>query len=465
MIRRLLRTMTNAISPATVARVPIPANGVDYRNKIVLAPMVRSGELPSRLLALKYGADLVWGPETIDRSLIGAERRINPRNGTIEFTRMPSNGGRPDKPTKASIIYRIDRARESGRLIFQMGTANPDLAVQAARVVAADVDGIDVNSGCPKPFSTSGGMGAALLRTPDLLVSILEALVKEVGEPFKIGISVKIRILSEPDATRALVSRLVRTGITGLTVHCRTTPMRPRERAIRDQLRMIAEICHEAGVACVMNGDVTSRDEGLALMTEYGVDGAMIATSAETNSSCFRSEADGGAAPWREVVYEYLKFCLEVENRLGNTKYLMNMLIPGKNKEFKEAKQCKTYLDICRNLGFDDLVPAAMRVDEILDLSQKWESVPASAPASAHIAAEGPEGKSKAVQAAMESEAARAAGGGAARSKAAPAVPNGCGPIRRTSVPEQKVKVDAEQPAADVTVPSVEAQTQAQVAV
>lgn len=27
----------------------------------VLAPMVRTGELPTRLLALKYGADLVWG--------------------------------------------------------------------------------------------------------------------------------------------------------------------------------------------------------------------------------------------------------------------------------------------------------------------------------------------------------------------------------------------------------------------
>jgi tRNA-dihydrouridine synthase 2 len=78
------------------------------------------------------------------------------------------------------------------------------------------------------------------------------------------------------------------------------------------------------------------------------------------------------------------------------------------------------------------------------------------------VNADAPEGKSKAVQHAMESEAARAAGGGAARSKAAPAMPNGCGPIRRTSVPEQKVKVDAAQPAADTTVPPVEAQNQAQ---
>lgn len=44
-----------------VKKVPIPPRGVDYRGKVVLAPMVRSGELPTRLLSLQYGADLVWG--------------------------------------------------------------------------------------------------------------------------------------------------------------------------------------------------------------------------------------------------------------------------------------------------------------------------------------------------------------------------------------------------------------------
>ena len=109
MLRFLRSAMTAFTSPP---RVPIPANGVDYRGKVVLAPMVRSGELPSRLLALKYGADLVWGPETIDRALIGADRRINPRNGNVEFTRLPSNGGRSTKPTQESIIYRLDPVRE-----------------------------------------------------------------------------------------------------------------------------------------------------------------------------------------------------------------------------------------------------------------------------------------------------------------------------------------------------------------
>ena len=33
---------------------------VTYNNKIILAPMVRIGTLPMRLLALRYGADLVY---------------------------------------------------------------------------------------------------------------------------------------------------------------------------------------------------------------------------------------------------------------------------------------------------------------------------------------------------------------------------------------------------------------------
>jgi tRNA-dihydrouridine synthase 2 len=365
--RRLYCTMTS-----TPIRVPIPRNGVDYRGKIVLAPMVRSGECPSRLLALKYGADLVWGPETIDKALIGTTRRVNSVTNTIDFTRISSNGAKnpalnPDQ--KESVIYRLHPGREGKRLICQIGTSNPETAVEAAKLLAADVAGIDVNAGCPKPFSTLGGMGAALLKTPEKLCLILQALVKEVGEPNEIGISVKIRILDTPEATKALVTQLCQTGITGLTVHCRTTPMRPRERAIRDQLRMIADVCREAGVACLMNGDVTSRDEAHALISEFGVDGAMIATAAETNPSVFRPESEGGKAPWEEVVREYVSTALEVENRWGNTKYLLGQMIPGKQSAYKPMMATKSYFDIVKALGYEaDLGGLASDVDRRLEI-------------------------------------------------------------------------------------------------
>ena len=374
---RLLRVIfRNMLSPAfsphldapppaiPLARVPIAKNGVDFRNKVVLAPMVRSGELPSRLTALHYGADLVWGPETIDRSLIGCTRGANARLSTVDFTRPSGHGSR------TSLIYRIHPARESPRLIFQLGTAAPATAVQAALLVAPAVAGIDVNAGCPKSFSTSGGMGAALLRAPDRLCAILSALVEQVGRVHDIGISVKIRLLETPTATEALVAQLCRTGISGLTVHCRTTSMRPRERAIRQQLGMVGRVCREAGVACLMNGDVGDRDEALSLAEEFGVDGGMIATAAEANPSVFRRRVDGGKAPWQEVARQYVTTAMEVENRYGNTKFLLQHLIPGKNANHRTLQSARGYEDVCQMLGWEDLLAKAVETDQRLGLDK-----------------------------------------------------------------------------------------------
>jgi tRNA-dihydrouridine synthase 2 len=371
--KSVMTSSPKSVSPISAApHVPIPKNGVDYRNKIVLAPMVRSGELPSRLLALHYGADLVWGPETVDKAMIGTARRVNPRTSCIEWTRFSSNGQKAHERAglqKESVIYRVDPQREKGKLIYQIGTSDPELAVQAAKLVAGDVSGIDVNAGCPKPFSTSGGMGAALLRTPDKLAGILEALVEHVGKVWEIGISVKIRLLETPEMTEALVRRLCKTGITGLTIHCRTTPMRPRERAIREQLKMIGEVCKEHGVACLMNGDVKDRDQGVSLAKEYGVDGGMIATAAEANSSVFRTKEQGGLAPWREVVTEYLRLAMSVENKAGNTKFLLSQLMHSKDPLYQPVQMSRSYQQCCEVLGMDaEMITRAKEVDEILGI-------------------------------------------------------------------------------------------------
>lgn len=46
--------------------------------KNVFAPMVRVSLLPMRLLALEYGADLVYSPEIIDKRFV---RSIRVENG------------------------------------------------------------------------------------------------------------------------------------------------------------------------------------------------------------------------------------------------------------------------------------------------------------------------------------------------------------------------------------------------
>lgn len=66
----------------------------DYKNGLMLAPMVRSGArmshrlttlpilisvspVPTRLFALKHGAKLVWGPEMVDKAMLNSERVVD----------------------------------------------------------------------------------------------------------------------------------------------------------------------------------------------------------------------------------------------------------------------------------------------------------------------------------------------------------------------------------------------------
>jgi tRNA-dihydrouridine synthase 2 len=220
--------------------------------------------VPTRLFALKYGAQLVWGPEMVDKAILHAERTVD-----REYpAHVPSHLLKYCAARTGTVIYKgagkpmfTTHPLEKPYFIYQIGSADPDLAVQAAKFVMQDVSGIDLNCGCPKPFSTHAGMGAALLTNPDLLCAILTALRREL--PSEISVSAKIRLLPSQEDTLKLVERIVNTGINALTVHCRTRNMRPRERAMIERLREIVEFVEGMGkgIAVIANGDCTSFED------------------------------------------------------------------------------------------------------------------------------------------------------------------------------------------------------------
>jgi tRNA-dihydrouridine synthase 2 len=119
---------------------------------VALAPMVRASTTPLRTLALKYGADWVYTEEFVDRALSATIRVENKELGTIDFlkdvTKMSKKvQKRIERDGGAPLLLRIDKAVEAGKLVCQIGTGEPDLALQAALHVHRDVDGIDVNMG------------------------------------------------------------------------------------------------------------------------------------------------------------------------------------------------------------------------------------------------------------------------------------------------------------------------------
>ncbi|GHJ86633.1 hypothetical protein NliqN6_3035 [Naganishia liquefaciens] len=304
---------------------------LDYENKLVLAPMVRTGSLPmvcrilahrfsisdtqsQRLLSLHYGAGLVWGPEIVDKAIIGAERIVDPETGVISYTKKGGDG----KP-----IFTCHPV-EKPFLIYQIGTSDPELAVQAAKTVEQDVAGFDLNCGCPKPFSVHSGMGAALLSTPDLLLSILRALLSSTSLP----VSCKIRLLPTQEPTLHLASRILRTGIRALTVHCRTRDMRSSVKALWERLGDIVQLGKRRGVPVICNGDGEGWANWNAIREKTGATSVMIARAAESNPSIF--SPTGPISTMEKLIpTSFLPLCAYLNNHYSNTKFLLYQYKPS----------------------------------------------------------------------------------------------------------------------------------------
>lgn len=67
-------------------------------------------------------------------------------------------------------VYRTNTA--DSPTVVQLGAADAVTALQAASLVSRDVNGIDLNMGCPMHFSTQGGMGSALLTKPEIATDV-----------------------------------------------------------------------------------------------------------------------------------------------------------------------------------------------------------------------------------------------------------------------------------------------------
>ena len=159
---------------------------------LFLAPMVRISTLPFRLLALSYGAKKVFTPELIDKAIICSVKSVDPETGVISFL----------SPDRKTVIWSTHPS-EKDFLIFQLGSSDPELAAKAFRMVKEYVSEINLNAGCPKKFSIQAGMGAALLKKPNLLISILNELGKEcgTGSRRKMPLSVKLRLVTSSCCT------------------------------------------------------------------------------------------------------------------------------------------------------------------------------------------------------------------------------------------------------------------------
>ncbi|XP_038050372.1 tRNA-dihydrouridine(20) synthase [NAD(P)+]-like isoform X2 [Patiria miniata] len=312
-------------------------NRLTYANKVILAPMVRVGTLPTRLLALDYGADIVYCEEIIDHKMLQCERIENDILGTVDY--VTRNG---------KVAFRTcDKERD--KVVFQMGTSDPDRALRVAKLLENDVAGIDINMGCPKEYSTKGGMGAALLTEPDKILKILTTLVQGISKP----VTCKVRLLPSMEDTLALARTIESTGVAALAVHGRTKVERPQHAVNCEAIKAVA---NAVSIPVIANGGskehITTYEDIERFRQQTQASSVMIAREAQWNTSIFRRQ---GKLPHDDVIKGYLKYAVDYENPHANSKFCVLQLLHG-NEELSShlaVLKTKNMAEVCKIWGME----------------------------------------------------------------------------------------------------------------
>ncbi len=222
------------------------------RYPLFLAPMEDVTDVSFRHICKMYGADMLYTEFIASEALV---RNI-------------------DKTVKK--MHLEDAERPAG---IQIYGHDPEHMVEAARMAAElKPDLIDINCGCPVKKIATRGDGAGLLQTPDLMVKIVEDVVKAVPD---IPVTVKTR-LGWDDSTKIIVSlaeRLQDAGIKALTIHGRTRMQLYKGEA---DWTLIGEVKNNPRmtIPIIGNGDVDSPQKAAEMRSRYGVDAIMIGRAA-----------------------------------------------------------------------------------------------------------------------------------------------------------------------------------------
>jgi tRNA-dihydrouridine synthase len=175
-------------------------------------------------------------------------------------------------------------------IIAQLFGAEPEEFFTAGQLLRAwGFDGMDINMGCPNRRVERRGAGARLIQDPLRAQAIIQAAREGLGA---LPLAVKTRLGYHRIDTEAWIGAVLDARPDVVIVHGRTREELSQVPAHWDQIALAARLAHDAGVLCVGNGDIQSREQGEAYAQQFGVDGVMIGRGVFGNPWVFAAQAE-----------------------------------------------------------------------------------------------------------------------------------------------------------------------------
>ena len=197
---------------------------MDFKNKLILAPMAGITDYSFRKIARRYGADFCVS------EMISAK--------AVHF--------KDEKTAHLAHIHSDDTP-----ISIQIFGHEPDIMAECAYLISTGTyayvksnlipDTIDINMGCPVKKVTSNGEGSALLKNPTLIGEIVTAVARAVSIP----VTVKIRAgwdsasINAPEVARIIEA----SGASMITVHARTREQMYEPGVDRSVITAVKKAC------------------------------------------------------------------------------------------------------------------------------------------------------------------------------------------------------------------------------